>query len=199
MNLIKSWLESLSAILPAEGSAYVFLERNVGIVLVSALVLIALLVLLYFLRTRQVRKERKARYRIGRLIGYFVETYDRVAELDLKHHTAYCYEDEGERVTAKAIPIDSVETIFGELHPSDQLKYTKEVLQTNLERTRKTCSSYEFMARVKDGEGTYHSESFLLQGVKKGAAIIGMYSFCAAASMTKRALKWSAAPSCIRP
>ena len=107
-------------------------------------------------------------YRISRLIGYFVETYDRVAELDLNHHTAYCYEDEGEKVTVKAVPIDSVDAIFGELHPSDQLKYTKEVLQTNLERTRKTCSSYEFMARVKDGDGTYHWASFLLQGVKKG-------------------------------
>lgn len=97
-----------------------------------------------------------------------METYDRVAELDLNHHTAYCYEDEGEKVTVKAVPIDSVDAIFGELHPSDQLKYTKEVLQTNLERTRKTCSSYEFMARVKDGDGTYHWASFLLQGVKKG-------------------------------
>ncbi|UQT38944.1 hypothetical protein M5E89_11040 [Acidaminococcus intestini] len=127
-----------------------------------------------------------------------METYDRVAELDLNHHTAYCYEDEGEKVTVKAVPIDSVDAIFGELHPSDQLKYTKEVLQTNLERTRKTCSSYEFMARVKDGDGTYHWASFLLQGVKKGAAIIRTYSSCAAASMIRRALKWSAVPSCIR-
>ena len=168
MNLIKSWLESLSAILPAEASASVFLERNAGHLLVAAVVLIAFFALLYFFRTRQVRRERKARYRISRLIGYFVETYDRVAELDLNHHTAYCYEDEGEKVTVKAVPIDSVDAIFGELHPSDQLKYTKEVLQTNLERTRKTCSSYEFMARVKDGDGTYHWASFLLQGVKKG-------------------------------
>ena len=128
-----------------------FLERNAGHLLVAAVVLIAFFALLYFFRTRQVRRERKARYRISRLIGYFVETYDRVAELDLNHHTAYCYEDEGENVTVKAVPIDSVDAIFGELHPSDQLKYTKEVLQTNLERTRKTCSSYEFMARVKDG------------------------------------------------
>ena len=41
MNLIKSWLESLSAILPAEASASVFLERNAGHLLVAAVVLIA--------------------------------------------------------------------------------------------------------------------------------------------------------------
>lgn len=39
MNLIKSWLESLSAILPAEASASVFLERNAGHLLVAAVVL----------------------------------------------------------------------------------------------------------------------------------------------------------------
>lgn len=43
MNLIKSWLESLSAILPAEASASVFLERNAGHLLVAAVVLIAFL------------------------------------------------------------------------------------------------------------------------------------------------------------
>ena len=118
MNLIKSWLESLSAILPAEASASVFLERNAGHLLVAAVVLIAFFALLYFFRTRQVRRERKARYRISRLIGYFVETYDRVAELDLNHHTAYCYEDEGENVTVKAVPIDSVDAILASSIPA---------------------------------------------------------------------------------
>lgn len=46
MNLIKSWLESLSAILPAEASASVFLERNAGHLLVAAVVLIAFFALL---------------------------------------------------------------------------------------------------------------------------------------------------------
>ena len=48
MNLSKSWLESLSAILPAEASASVFLERNAGHLLVAAVVLIAFFALLTF-------------------------------------------------------------------------------------------------------------------------------------------------------
>ena len=59
MNLIKSWLESLSAILPAEASASVFLERNAGHLLVAAVVLIA-----FFARSeeRRVGKECRSRW-----------------------------------------------------------------------------------------------------------------------------------------
>jgi signal transduction histidine kinase len=166
MNIVEGWLRNVAPLIATdEGKLKMW---NYSVLLICFLVIFALiLLLLYFVRTRQVRRERNTRYKISRIVSYLLKTYEKIEELDIKHQTYYRYLMQDGRVAVEKGKIEKAADIFGEIHPSDQLKYTPDELRAVVERVMKTCTSNEFTVRVKQEDGSYHWVTYLLQGVKR--------------------------------
>lgn len=135
----------------------------------GAEVLLGLLVLLliaYRFRTHQVRRERKIRYRIGRMIAHLCDTYDSLEDVDWKKQKAYRYHFVDGDLKIDQRDIEGIGDLIGPLHPSDGLKYNEDYIKGAIEKAMKTCSPVEFIAREKGADGTFHWKAFLFQGVK---------------------------------
>ena len=80
----KNFLPVLRELFPPHLSA---LKNGVEVLLG----LLVLLLIAYRFRTHQVRRERKIRYRIGRMIAHLCDTYDSLEDVDWKKQKAYRY------------------------------------------------------------------------------------------------------------
>jgi signal transduction histidine kinase/ActR/RegA family two-component response regulator len=166
MNTIMAWYHSLVSFLSTDAGklkAWGYLE--VLLCLLVALVLI--LILMYYVRTRQVRNERSTRYRISRFLSHLLATYDAVEEVDVKRQTLYRYVVKDGKAAVDKEKFEKVTDLFGEIHPGDQLKYSPETLRTAVERAMKTCTASEFTMRVKDADDSFHWVAYLIQGFKR--------------------------------
>ena len=98
----------------------------------GAEVLLGLLVLLliaYRFRTHQVRRERKIRYRIGRMIAHLCDTYDSLEDVDWKKQKAYRYHFVDGDLKIDQRDIEGIGDLIGPLHPSDGLKYNEDYIK----------------------------------------------------------------------
>ena len=113
-----------------------------------------LLLIAYRFRTHQVRRERKIRYRIGRMIAHLCDTYDSLEDVDWKKQKAYRYHFVDGDLKIDQRDIEGIGDLIGPLHPSDGLKYNEDYIKGAIEKAMKTCSPVEFIAREKGADGT---------------------------------------------
>lgn len=140
---------------------------NVFLGCVLAAVVAIVLLVLYFLKSRQMRRERALKNKIALLILHLCDAYDQVEEWNLDAKTAAVYSVNDNIVEVSQQQIEGPGELLKDMYPEDAAKYSEEKLRLIFERVMKTCTQDELIVRVKNNAGSYEWVSYLLQGVKR--------------------------------